>query len=281
MKIFIEGWFHPKNKRGIELMNSEQLMFDTSFNQNINYDWIINLSEIKDYNLLYDCGFIYGPQITFPSIDITKIPKDKKYYCNVLSKWMVDLCEDIHKDINFINLPFAVDVNRFKNNNKNGKPVIYLKRRNPKILKDIIDKLGHNFIMFDYQNGNGYNENDFLNSISKAPYAIWIGSHESQGFAFQETLSCDTPIFVVDVKSKRDEYVSGSFWQTYLPEHDLPATSASYFDETCGLICHPENWEDKFNLFINNLSYYQPRNFIIDNLSPEACIKKWINVLSK
>ena len=46
-----------------------------------------------------------------------------------------------------------------------------------------------------------YQESDFADAISKAPYAIWIGRHESQGFAFQETLSSDTPIFVIDVNS--------------------------------------------------------------------------------
>lgn len=281
INIFVEGWFHFKNEIGMSLMNSDKIEFHNNRNFNIKYDWIMNLSEFRDYDVDQHTGLIFGPQIMFPNIDNSQIPTHRNYTCNVLSKWVQDLCKNINPSINFCTLPFAVDINRFNQSKKNGKPVIYFKRRNPKILKDVINKLGDDFIIFDYQNGNGYNENNFLDSISKAPYAIWIGIHESQGFAFQETLSCNTPIFVIDVNSLRDEISPNSFWKNYLPGHALPATSASYFDETCGLICHPENWEDKFNLFINNLSHYQPRNFIINNLSPEACIKKWINVLSK
>jgi hypothetical protein len=277
MKIYVDGWLHHKNKRGMELMSGDELQFHLNFDPNIKYDWIMNLSDIKDYPN-YD-KFIFGPQIMFPSIDENKIPKDKKVYFNVLSKWMVNLCENIHNDYNFIDLPFAVDVDKFKPNSKTGKPIIYFKQRDPKILADVTDYLGGDFIIFDYI--KKYNENDYINAISNAPYIIWIGRHESQGFALQEALSCDCPVFVIDVRSKREENHTGSFWHTYLPGHELKATSASYFDDTCGLICYPENWKENWNNFITNLENYKPREFVVENLSPLSCVKKWINKLDE
>lgn len=275
MEIYVEGWLHHKNKRGMELMNGDDIRFHLDFNPNIKYDWIMNLSDIKDYT---NCDkFIFGPQIMFPSIDINKIPINKKVYFNVLSRWMVNLCESIHTDYNFIDLPFAVDVDKFKPNSKSGKPIIYFKQRNHKILSDVTNNLGGDFIIFDYV--KGYNEDDYINSISNAPYIIWIGRHESQGFALQEALSCDCPVFVIDVKSKREENHKDSFWHTYLPGHELPATSASYFDETCGLVCYPENWKENWDIFLNNIKKYKPRDFVLSNLSPSVCVKKWINRL--
>lgn len=275
INIFVEGWFHHKNRRGMELMNNELIEFHTTFNRSIKYDWIINLSDFKDYP--GDSGLIFGPQIMFPSIDANRIPKNKKYYCNVLSSWMVNLSESINPGVNFIDLPFAVDIDKFNTSEKIGKPVIYFKQRDPSILSDVLNKLGNDFIIFDYI--KRYDENIYLDAISKAPYVIWIGRHESQGFALQEALSCNCPIFVIDVKSAREENHPGSFWHTYLPGHELPATSASYFNNTCGLICYPEDWKSNWDNFINSLNNYEPRRFVLENLSPEACRKKWINKL--
>ena len=277
INIFVEGWVHHKNGRGMELMNSDVIEFHKQLDPNTKYDWVLNLSDFKDYNNMGDVGLIFGPQIMFPAIDINKIPVHKKYICNVLSEWVVNLCEDINPGINFTSLPFAVDVDRFKPLEKIGKPVIYFKQRDKQILSDVLSNLGNDFDIFDYE--VRYDETDFLNSISKAPYAIWIGRHESQGFAFQETLSCDTPIFVIDVKSLREEICKGSFWTNYLPGHDLTSTSASYFDDSCGLICYPDNWRDNWGNFTNNIKNYKPREFVIEHLSPESCRKNWINKL--
>lgn len=275
MKIYVEGWLHHKNKRGMELMNGDDIQFHLNFDPNVKYDWIINLSEIKDYTN-YD-NLIFGPQIMFPNIDINRIPKNKKVYFNVLSKWMVDLCSNIHNNYNFIDLPFAVDVDRFISSEKNGKPIIYFKQRDKSILQDFTSNVNQDFIIFDYD--TKYNEDDYLDTISKAPYGIWIGRHESQGFALQEALSCDCPLFVIDVKSKREENTPNSFWHTYLPDKDLKATSASYFDQNCGIVCYPEDWKIKYEIFKNNIKNYNSREFILKNLSPSACVKKWIKIL--
>lgn len=275
MDIFVEGWQHHKNKRGMELMNCEDIKFHTIYNPNIKYDWVMNLSEIKDYK--NHTNILFGPQIMFPDIDINKVPKDKKIFFNVLSEWMINLCKSIHKEYDFINLPFAVDVDKFMPSQKNGKPIVYFKQRDYSIVKDFINTVNQEFVIFDYD--KKYDEEQYLNFISKAPYGIWVGRHESQGFAFQEALSCDCPLFVIDVKSKREENRTNSFWHSYLPGHNLPATSASYFDSTCGLICYPENWKENWGNFIDNVKNYNPREFVINNLSPSACVKKWVNKL--
>lgn len=277
MKIYVEGWEHHKNKRGMDIMFLEGIEFHRNFDTSVSYDWVMNLSEIKDYP---NCNnLIFGPQIMFPSIDISKIPNGKKVHFNVLSKWMVNLCKDIHPQYSFIDLPFAVDVDRFIPSDKNGKPVIYFKQRDNGILSNFINNVGREFIIFNYD--SKYNEVDYLNAISHAPYVVWIGRHESQGFALQEALSCGCPIFVIDVKSKREENYPNSFWHTYLPGHELKATSASYFDNTCGVVCYPENWKEHWKDFINNIEKYKPREFVIKNLSPSACVKKWRDKLKK
>ena len=281
INILVEGWFHFKNEIGMNLMNSDKIQFHKSKDTNIKYDWIMNLSEIRDYDIDSETGLIFGPQIMFPDIDVSRVPKHRKYNCNVLSEWVYDLCKDINPSVNFCTLPFAVDVNRFNASEKKGKPVIYFKQRSPEILSEVLNELGDDFIIIKYNSLNSYLESDFQKAISEAPYTIWIGRHESQGFAFQETLSSNSPIFVIDVDSLRDEVSPGSFWQSYLPGHKLPASSVSYFDNRCGLISNYNNWKSDWKKFISNIEIYNPRKFILENLSPDACINKWTEKLKK
>jgi hypothetical protein len=273
MKLYVEGWIHPKNKIGLDLMNCDEFSIDFNFNSDVRYDWILSLSEFKKFES-YD-KIIYGPHIMFDAVnDNTKFGKSELF--NTLSTWLELLASKLKPNLNCISLPFAVDVDRFVPNKKNGKPVIYYKSVSKDILNDVIHHLGDDFIIFNYD--TRYNEMDYLNVISKAPYVIWVGRHESQGFALQESMSCDTPVFVIDVSSLRDEI--NSFWINYLPGTELKATSASYFDDRCGLISTVDNWKNEINIFIENVNFYNPREFVIDRLSSTACRELWIKKLS-
>lgn len=262
-------------------MQKEGMDIDLQFNSGIRYDWVIsNDSLVKFPN--HKGGVIYGPSFLFhvdPAFNEGNIPIDDNVYFNLLSNWNKILCEEIRPHMNCLALPFAVDVEKFTPKNKTGKPVIYFKYRSQQVLKDVISKLGDNFLIFDYN--KRYEEDSFNDAISKAPYCIWIGRHESQGFALQETLSTNTPIFVIDVQSLRDEIIPNqtTVWQNFLPEHPLKATAASYFNEDCGMISYPDKWEKDLNLFLDRIDSYTPRDFAIKNLSPRACIDLWDNTL--
>lgn len=277
MKIGTTGWIHHKNLIGMELMNSE--------NSGIHFSFNINPSEECDYLMVTDSfssngnfskGVIYGPHIDLRNNGFYNISTNSNVYINFLSPWLKSLGDIIYPGKNTLALQFPVDVNRFQTSEKNGEPVIYFKRRDRSILNRFLEyRKGNTYKIFDYS--SRYNENDFKESIAKAPYCVWIGCHESQGFALEETLSSNTPIFVIDAKSLRDEI---GVWDNWMPEMDLKATSASYFDSTCGILSDALEFEVLFNDFINNIDTFKPRDFVIKTLSPDACIKKWINKLA-
>lgn len=269
MKYYIEGWLHHKNNIGIHLMKNTGLDIDFTYNHNTKYDCIINTSSIIEYEN-FDGIILYGPHIMPHDINDDMYFAPHKLY-NTLSPWSENLMKKIKPNLNCISLPFAVDINRFCPKEKNGKPIIYYKNVDQQRLYDVLNYLNNDFIIFNYQ--SGYNENDFLEAISTAPYVIWIGRHESQGFAFQETMSCNTPIFVIDVKSLREEI--NSVWINYKPKLDLKGTAASYFDDTCGMISYPDIWKNDINIFFKNIMNYHPRDFVINNLSPKVCCDIW------
>lgn len=278
MNFYFEGWWHPKNRIGIDLMISEGMQVDFTYDAAKKYDWIVNLSSF-DLREGHEGGYIFGPHINLPTLinDISGLKGT--YYLNMLSNWLVELSETLSQNRNFTALPFAVDVQKFTPRNKNGKPFIYFKNFDKNILNDVKYNLSSDHIVIDYE--QGYSEESFYNVISAAPYGIWIGRHESQGFAFQETMSCNTPIFVIDVESLRDEVMSNGDrpWADYQKDNPLKATAASYFDNRCGLISNPKSWWDDFSVFISNVDNYSPREFVMERLSPKACLTTWLTKL--
>lgn len=273
MKFYFEGWLHHKNEIGLNLMIKEGMDVDFTMNPNKQYDWIVSLSEFKTFEN-HKGGIIYGPHMTFPSVDVMSVPnRGGRVYCNALSEWNKKLCEDIMPGVKFLALPFGVDVERFKPQEKTGKPIIYFKTVDQARLYDVLNNLSGDFLIFDYN--KRYDEGAFQDAIAKAPFAIWLGRHESQGFAFQETLSSNTPIFVIDVRSLREEI--GSTWVNFMPGHPLLGTAASYFNDSCGVITYPENWKQDWEKFMSK--QYSPREFVVNNLSPKACVNTWIETL--
>jgi glycosyltransferase involved in cell wall biosynthesis len=114
---------------------------------------------------------------------------------------------------------------------------------------------------------------DYINYLHESKYGIWIGCHESQGFALQEALSCNVPLLVWNVESMNQEYGCN-----YI---DIPATTTPYWDERCGEYFYDSNnFEDIFNKFIFNIENYRPREYILENLSMEVCEKKLIDTIN-
>jgi hypothetical protein len=272
MRILVNGWIHPKNRIGIDLMNGKGIDFDLLPSTGT-YDYVISTDSFVT-PWAYSKGIIFGPHVSLESVG--ECPIGDNIYFNSLSPWLTRLSKEIFGDKNFVDLHFPVDIYKFKPNEKSGKPVFYHKRRNPEIMKEFFSVNNkEDFLIYDYT--EGYKESDFLDSISKAPYAVWVGCHESQGFAMQETLSCNTPILVIDSKSLREE--TGGYWDNRLAGLNLPCTSASYFDERCGIVSDTDNWKKDLGIFKSSIITYCPREFVIETLSPESCINKWKSIL--
>jgi hypothetical protein len=276
MKIGTAGWIHHKNLIGMQLMNAENsgIQFALNISSHEECDYLM-VTDSLSANGNYSRGVIYGPHIDFRNTGISGISTSPNVYMNFLSPWLKKLGDAIYPGKNTLDLQFPVDINRFCPSEKTGEPVIYFKRRDRSILNRFLECSNSvSYKIFDYS--SGYNEDDFREAIAKAPYCVWIGCHESQGFALQETLSSNTPIFVIDAKSLRDEVGA---WDNWMPEIDLLSTSASYFDATCGIVSDVSEFEERFRDFLNAVDSFKPRDFVIRTLSPEACIKKWINKL--
>jgi hypothetical protein len=275
---YVKDWWHPKNIEGLQLLRYNNIQVKEWNNEN---DGIIFSPTIRPDIIEHYKKVITGPHMDFRKmITLSKIYNGKKIYYNTLSKWCKKLHESnaSNENIEYITLPFPVNVNKFISSEKQNKCFIYFKHvhssRGVKMMNCLNGSdLNMECKIFTYGN---YKEEEYLEWLKKAKFGIWVGHHESQGFAFQHALSCDCPLFVYDVSSLNDECISDSIypWADFHGEFSV-ATSASYFDERCGIIYKDgDNLQEKFNSFIENLSIFRPREFVIENLSVHKFISR-------
>lgn len=285
MKIlFIKSCTHHKNLHFI--LNCKQINFCivNSVNDITNidltqFDAIYSPGEAIDVSKYPNIKFIFGPQFSvFPDKRLTIIKGSKTVY-NLLSNWVVDIWKKspLCNNLNLVTLPFGVDTEKFIDNksiSEKNNVMVYFKHRNPKdlcFIEGFLKSKNINFSLFSYD--KKYNENDYITNLQNSKYCIWIDAHESQGFALQEALSCNVPLLVWNVTSMNQEYGS-----TY---SNLKATTTSYWDNKCGEIFYDINsFEIIFDNFINNINNYNPREFILENLSTHICENKLIEFIN-
>ena len=285
MKIlYINNGMHEKNHNA--LMSYENItcyvIHNFDFNNiNLNdFDCVYSPSIPIDVSLYPNTKFIFGPHFSvFPNLhQMNIINKSNSIYIQP-SKWAAEVwINDIYcKNIKIKHLPFGVETNKFneiKQITDRDQVFIYCKRRDPNeinLIKKFLTSRNIEYKIFDYL--QKYNENDYINYLQNSKFGVWLDAHESQGFALQEALSCNVPLFVWNIKSMRQEY--GSSY------NDIPATTIPYWDERCGDFFYNINeLEDKFNLFLSKLETYKPREYILENLSMEVCEKKLIEIIN-
>jgi hypothetical protein len=263
--------------------------------KHIDFEQVNEVSDIESYDLtLFDCVFspsepidvskysgtcfIFGPHFSvFPNEKLLKI-KSKNTAFVILSEWVKKIWQsyNICDNLNLIDIPFPVDTEKFNE----VKPIqnrnlvfIYYKSRHPQelnFIENILQQFNISYKIFSYK--HRYNENDYLEYLQNSRFGVWVDAHESQGFALEEALSCNVPLFVWNIKSMNQEYGQN--------HPDIPATTIPYWDERCGEYFYDmTDFRDKFNKFFNNLESYKPREYVLENLSPEVCEKAFINMI--
>ena len=246
------------------------------------FDAVFSPCEIIDVSKFPNIKFIFGPHCClFPKEKNLSLVKGKNSIYIQPSYWPIEFWHNIDsstKELNLLPFAFGVDTNKFinvKNLSDRSCVFVYYKNRHPfelEFIKDKLNNLNINYKIFSYT--NRYNEQEYLDYLQNSKYGIWVGAHESQGFALEEALSCNVPLLVWNIKLMCQE-VGSSY------DSNLEATTIPYWSESCGEFFYEmSEFEDKFNLFISKLSEYNPRDFIINNLSVNVCEKNLIDIVN-
>jgi hypothetical protein len=161
---------------------------------------------------------------------------------------------------------------------------VYVKGRLESEVKHVLDFLDSKKETYTIIRYGSYKNPEFLEQLRLSKYVVWIGCHESQGFALQETLASNIPILVWDVKSMYEEYGSDqkSMYESYRrSHHSLAATAVPYWSDECGVkFYEKEELSDKYDIMNSKLSSFNPRGFIEKCLSHSATLKGLMNAIN-
>jgi hypothetical protein len=275
MKILlINIYIHPKNLASLLKYNHFFHVINHPDLDDIDlkhFDVVYSPSQPIDVKKYPNTKFLFGPHFSvFPEkqqMDI--IRGDNTIYIHP-SNWARDVWRNnpLCNNIRIESLPFGVDTNKFneiKPISERSRVFIYFKRRIPNELTLIFNFLknhGYEPVIFDYV--NRYNEDEYIEYLQNSKFGVWVDAHESQGFALEEALSCNVPLLVWNVTSLNQEYCSNY--------PDIPASTIPYWDDSCGeFFVNIEDLTCKYDKFIQNIEFYKPRQFILDNLSIKKC----------
>ena len=283
--LFIKSTIHGKNlnfilnckKIDVRMINHVNEIHDYNLNE---YDAVYSPCDTLNLDIYQypNTRFLFGPHFSvFPNEKNLNLIKGTNSVYIQPSEWAKQSWYSYNNttnDLKIVPFAFGVDTEKFNASysNEKTKVFVYYKHRNPNELHKIENFLNNRSIQYKIFHYGHYNEQDYISYLRECKYGVWVGAHESQGFALEEALSSNVPLFVWNISSMNQEH--GYNYQ------DCPATTIPYWDERCGEYFYNINEiEDKFNLFLSKLETYRPREYVVENLSIEVREKALIELI--
>jgi hypothetical protein len=281
--LLLDRDFHHKNRAALYAYKNIQITPFYSpddlarFNLS-DYDAVYSPTYPIDVSKYPNTRFIFGPHFSvFPEQSLQWIKGPNSVYIQP-SKWATDvwITNPLCKGMDIRPVPFGLDTqafNEIKPLNERTEVFVYYKTRAHEdlyFIKRKLEEMGIAYKLFSYD--ERYDENAYRNCLHNAKYGIWVGRHESQGFALEEALSCNVPILVWDVLSMNQE-----IGPNYA---DIPATAIPYWDSRCGEIFYKQGHFDyAYRLFMSKLRRFKPREYVLSTLTMEKCEKEFLKLL--
>lgn len=230
--------------------------------------------------ILFGAGVFSHP---IESLDFfERYPNVKKML--VPGEWMRRMCEPFYGE-KVLSWAVGIDTDHWRP--INGKPPKYelliynkLGKRGDVFEETLIDPiikiLNNQQIKFQVINYGFYTPSLLKEMLTDSKAVIFLCEHETQGIAYQQILSTNTPILAYD---------PGGYWKdpAYYPHlvKYKPTSSVPYWDFRCGEkfndIAEFEMNLSQFLMKANNGEYH-PRQYIIENLSLEVAARKYIEI---
>jgi hypothetical protein len=281
--ILLDTGFHDKNRNALLSYKNIQTTIINNVSQ-------LNFINLNEYDAIYSPStpiyvsqyptmrFIFGPHFSvFPDNKLHQIKGPNTIYIQP-SPWAAEVWKrhPLCRDMDIRTVPFGVDTEKFCEITPitdRTKVFVYYKNRKPEEIGFIINFLNAHKIeyrIFSY--ATRYSEHEYLCYLQESKYGIWVDAHESQGFALEEALSCNVPLFVWDVVSMNQAFGYNC--------EDLPATTIPYWNDTCGEVFYnTDQIDNAYTLFMSKLYTFNPRQYILSSVSMEKCEQIFINLL--
>jgi hypothetical protein len=233
------------------------------------------------------CSIVYGPHFSvFPDASLARVPCINNAVYAQPSTWAKTSWELTMRDelraVPIVVAPFPVDISTFMPGapRVGSKVLVYVKQRSEDdvcIVLKAITSCGGIPVVVRY---GLYTEPEYISVLQQCVCGVWVGSHESQGFALQEALATNLPLLVWDmgcmVHSGRPALLPGG--------DECLAQSAPYFDNRCGMVVSSaKEVADTFPTFFalaQSGTVFTPRDFVLQHLDVEPVFTRyWLPLL--
>jgi len=227
--------------------------------------------------ILFGAG-IFSHPIECPDL-FEKYPNVKKIL--VPGQWMQEMFEPYYQN-KVLTWPVGIDTEKWSPEIKKNKKydfLIYDKIRwkrdelEHSLIQPIIKELEYLNLTYTIIKYGSYHPNQLIESLSECSSAIFLCEHETQGQAYQQILSSNTPILAWD---------RGGYWEDpyYFPHKVKYAkvSSVPYWDDRCGIkFSDQKSFKSKLTefLMLKHKETFYPRGYILENLSMEHCAKNY------
>ncbi len=191
-----------------------------------------------------------------------------------------ELCAGAPTRVPYEPIPFGIDPELEDLSRAPGKDldcVVYLKQRPREQMDRVTAALRVHGLRYVEVIYGTYSDAAYKNLLRRSQFVIWIGSHESQGYAFQECLAAGIPILLWDVTSmfywpKCYDHLHGVY--------ELSATTATQWSHTCGerFVLWRE-FEGALARMRAKLGTYRPREFILSRVGDDVALRRLLDRL--
>ena len=166
--------------------------------------------------------------------------------------------------------------NRIKTQ-RNDKCLIYFKKRDLNDLELVINFLKSKHVEYELFEYGKYNNKDLISFAKKNKFGIYISGSETQGFAVQELMACNLPLYIWDDLNLNSKNLS-----RYYGGGDFTGTSATWWSDDNGYIVHNfQEFKDNFDKFMEEFERYQPTILVEEHLTFESFRENLVNLFSK
>ncbi|RZK58195.1 MAG: glycosyltransferase family 1 protein [Pedobacter sp.] len=226
---------------------------------------------------------IFSHPLSYPDL-LKKHPNIKKVL--VPGPWVRNMFIPFYGDDMVISWPVGIDTEKWKPNtvSKSVDFLVYSKflwnkdGNKVNFLSPLLHILEQHKLSYEVVTYGNYTHQSLTESLERCNNAIFLCEHESQGMAYQQILSSDVPILAWERES---------FWldPSFYPDkvQFTPSSSVPYWDKNCGVkFKNLEDFERQLLLFLDKKKegLFNPRAYILENLSLEKCAQHYFNIIT-
>ena len=281
---------HPKNTESMKRMCAAyDIEYELTFDRNrlrhgdytiawIPMEWISPDEFPSNVYILYGPQFFVLPEGPLCGPFNEEWSKRSVYTC--LCKWNMGVYSEFSPSFVIPMKPFFFGISDstpdFSEDEKTLDCVIYIKRRDPFHIIQVQEQLDKRQLTYEIFEYGSYDNTEYFNTLKRAKFCIWLGTHESQGFCFQETLVTNTPILLWDATSMYFEFTSEGRmeFEKWLGTKTLESTTANLWSDECGLRMDDTCIGDSIERMLELYTTFKPRSFILENASDKVCMNK-------